>query len=421
MSDLAASEYGQAKAVVSVTGAGPVKTELVKTDAGWELRRGGQPFFIKGVGGLGPLGKLAAIGGNAFRDWAVLPRTQGQLDVAERLGLAMCVGIWLGRPRHGFNYADPQTVARGLESVKAEVLRYKDHPAVLMWGLGNELELDVEGEAAIPVWKYIQTVSEMVHQIDPDHPTMAVVAELGPNARKVEWFHQYCPDVDIVGINAYAGCSSIPRRYKQGGGTKPYVITEFGTPGQWEWPHKTPWGTLVELTSTEKAPWYRRAWQDAMVAPRGESLGGFAFLWGDKDEATLTWYGMMLPDGTNLEALEVMAEEWGKPLSNRCPRISSLEAEGPTSVQAGEVVRARVEASDPDGDPLAYEWVLTTDSFEGIHAGMSHAKAIEGAIAKADAPDVKATAPAPGRYRLFVYVRDGQGNAAVGNIPIQAT
>jgi hypothetical protein len=398
---------------------GPIKTEVVNTEAGWEMRRDGKPFFIKGVGGLGSRRRLAEVGGNAFRDWAIAPRTQADLDTAHELGVAMCVGIWLGRPKHGFDYGDPQTVARGLESVKAEVLRYKDHPAVLMWGLGNELELDVQGEAGVPVWQYIQIVSEMIHEIDPNHPTMAVMAELGPQSRKVELVHKYCPDVDIVGINAYAGCTSIPKRYREAGGTKPYVITEFGPPGQWEWPNKTSWGMLNELTSTEKVGWYRRAWREAMVAPKGLSLGGFAFLWGEKDEATLTWYGMMLPDGSNLESLEAMADEWGRPLANRCPRIQSLKAEGPTSVQAGEVIKAHVEASDPDGDPLTYEWILMSDAFEG-HDGKSFAKAIDQAIIEATAPDVEVTVPVPGRYRLFVYVRDGHGNAAVGNIAILA-
>jgi hypothetical protein len=406
------------------TARGPIKTEVVKTSAGWELRRDGKPFFIKGVGrgvgGFGSLRQLAQIGGNAFREWAVSSETQSQLDEVRKFGVAMCVGLWLGRPKHGFNYADPQVVARELESVKADVLRFKNHPAVLAWGLGNELELDVQGEAAIPVWQFIQTVSRMVHEVDPNHPTMIVVAELGPQSRKVEMINRYCPDVDIVGINSYAGCPSIPRRYKEGGGTKPYVITEFGPPGQWEWPHRTPWGVLEELTSTRKVEWYRKAWHDAMVAPKGVSLGGFAFLWGAKDEATLTWYGMMLPDGSNLEALEVMAEEWGKPLANRCPRITGLVIEGPASVPAGTVIRAGVEAADPDGDPLAYEWVFMTDAIEKPHGGPSDAKTIAGAIAKADAPDVEVTLPAPGLYRLFVYIRDGQGNAAVGNIPLQA-
>jgi hypothetical protein len=60
-----------------------------------------------------------------------------------------------------------------------------------------------------------------------------------------------------------------------------------------------------------------------------------------------------------------------------------------------------------------------SDAFEG-HDGKSFAKAIDQAIIEATAPDVEVTVPVPGRYRLFVYVRDGHGNAAVGNIAILA-
>jgi hypothetical protein len=401
-----------------------IKTEIVKTAAGWELHRGGQPFFIRGVGrgrgGFGSLKHLVEIGGNAVREWAVAPETSSQLDEAARLDVAMCVGLWLGRPKHGFNYADPAVAAQQLEAARADVLRFKDHPAVLMWGLGNELELDVRGDDAETVLRFINSVSEAVHQVDPNHPTMIVVAELGPQSRKVELVNRYCPDVDIVGINAYAGCASIPDRYRQGGGARPYVITEYGPPGQWEWPNKMPWGALNELTSTEKAAWYRRAWRGAMGGARGLSLGGFAFLWGSKDEATITWYGMMLPDGSNLEALEVMAEEWGKPLPKRCPQIQFLKARESTLVSPGAVVSAHVGAIDPDGAPLTYQWRLMSDSFDGFHAGMSHARSIDKAIANADAPDVEAIVPAPGRYRLFVFVRDGHGNAATGNLCILA-
>jgi hypothetical protein len=401
-----------------------MKTELLKTAAGWELRRGGQPFHIQGVGlgvgGFGSLELLARIGGNAFREWAIAPKTESQLQEAEHLGLAMCVGLWLGRPKHGFNYANPETAARELKAAVDDVRRFKDHPAVLMWGLGNELELDVQGEAAIPVLRFIQRVSEEVHRIDPDHPTMIVIAELGRNAAKVDLVHKHCPDVDIVGINAYAGVASLPERYRKGGGTKPYVITEFGPPGQWE-AARAPWGALHELTSTEKAARYRRAWKSTMAGAKGECLGGFSFLWGAKDEATLTWYGMMLADGTPLESLEVMAEEWGRSLAHRCPRIESLMAEGPVSVQAGVIIKACVRASHPDGDPLTYQWVLMTDVINDGHDGASNAVPIDGAIVKPDAPDVEARLPQPGLYRLFVYVRDGHANAAVGNIPLQAT
>ena len=68
-------------------------------------------------------------------------------------------------------------MTRQYESVKRAVMQYKDHPAVLLWGLGNEME-DPEGKN-LGVWKAINELAVMVKGLDPDHPTMTVIAELG--------------------------------------------------------------------------------------------------------------------------------------------------------------------------------------------------------------------------------------------------
>ena len=79
---------------------------------------------------------------------------------------------------------------------------------------------------------------------------MTVIAEVGGN--KVANLHKYCPDIDIVGINSYAGGQNVGDRYlKQvlAGTAKPYIITEFGPPGQWEYWSKTAFKALNEMTS----------------------------------------------------------------------------------------------------------------------------------------------------------------------------
>jgi hypothetical protein len=74
------------------------------------------------------------------------------------------------------------------------------------------------------------------------------------------------------------------------------VITEFGPPGPWE-VRKTSWGAPVEPTSTEKAKIYLRNHSGAIAAESAQCLGSYAFLWGHKQEATATWFGMFLPSG----------------------------------------------------------------------------------------------------------------------------
>ncbi len=190
----------------------------------------------------------------------------------------------------------------------ATILRFRDHPALLMWGIGNEMEGYEKGDNAA-IWSAVNNIASMVKKLDPNHPTMTVIAEIGGD--KVKNVHRLCPDIDVVGINSYGGAATIPQRYRKAGGVKPYVLTEFGPPGKWESP-KTSWGAAIELSSTAKAEAYRRAYQLAVRGAEGLCLGSYAFAWGHKQEATATWFGLFLPDGSRTGAVDVLtrALDW---------------------------------------------------------------------------------------------------------------
>ncbi len=393
----------------------PIKVELVKQGDGWQLQRGGKPYYVHGAGGDASKVLLRDIGGNSFRTWGVGDETQKQLDEAHKLGLTVTLGIWLGHERHGFNYNDFDAVDKQFEQAKAAVLKYKDHPALLMWSVGNEMEGDGNNPA---IWAAVQQIAAMIKEVDPNHPTMTVTADIGGN--KVRAIHRMCPAIDIIGINSYGGGPSIPQRYREQNGTKPYMITEFGPPGVWEIGRNS-WGAVHEMTSTEKAQWYRNT-ATAVANDKQLGLGYYAFAWGSKQEATATWYGMVLPDGTLTESVHVMASLWGKPLANRAPRIAKLEAVTSAQVKPGEAITARVEATDPDGDELKIEWLLA-DETGNYNTGGDYQAApptYPDALAPSrDGTEVVVTMPqGGGGYRLFAFVRDGRNNAATANLPL---
>ena len=146
------------------------------------------------------------------------------------------MGIWLGQERQGFNYGDAGSVRREVEKARGFFRRYRRHPALLMWGLGNEME----GSGDNPViWRTVNEIARVAKSEDPDHPTMTVIAEAG--GRKISQFISLCPDVDVLGINSYGGLATLPKRLADAGLDRPYVITEFGPPGPWE-VRKTSWG-----------------------------------------------------------------------------------------------------------------------------------------------------------------------------------
>ncbi len=383
-------------------------------EGAWELRVDGKPYFVKGGGGGADKTLLAKMGGNSFRTWGT-NHAQKELEIGKENGLTVTLGYWLGHERHGFDYSDAARVKKQFDDVKKVVEQYKDHPSLLIWAFGNEMEMDCKHP--VELWTHINELAKMAKAIDPHHPVMTVIAEI-PN-EKVKLIHQYCPDVDIIGINTYGGVHSIAERWRNAGGTKPFIVTEFGPAGHWETGRTL--GMPNEPTSTEKGEWMAGAYQKAIEGERGKlCLGSYAFTWGWKMEATPTWYGMLLPDGSVLATAEAMQIAWNGPaLKNHVPvikPIKNIDAKGDNTY----IVTA--DASDPDHDKLAWTWSL-------IHEGGNYDTGGEVQAMAPDFPDAiiagqgtsvaTVKLPGGGNFRLYAYVRDGKGGAAYANVPLK--
>ena len=393
----------------------PIPVRVKKTETGYQLLRDGQPFFIKGAGGRSYLDVLKTCGGNAIRTWGE-DDIEPLLDRCHELGLTVTVGIWLGQPRQGFRYDNEVAVKGEIEKSRRFFRRYKNHPAVLMWGLGNEME----GDGNDPkIWKTVNEIARIAHQEDPNHPVMTVVAELG--GKKLEMYRTLCPDVDILGINSYAGLGSLADRLDNAMFDRPYVVTEFGPPGPWE-VGQTSWKAPIEPSSTAKAEAYRANYARSIAGNPKLCLGSFAFLWGNKQETTSTWFGLFLPSGERLEPVDVLTEVWlGKPPGNRSPRITRLAWEGDgKTFPPGGLQHAKVIADDPDGDPLTVRWEVRSESMDRREGGdrESEPPPHPESFVEARGMDFAFKTPSlPGPCRLFVFVYDGKGNAATANVP----
>lgn len=396
--------------------AAAIKVKLVKTPRGYELLRGGKPYFIKGAGGSYSLSVLKACGGNSARTWGAA-NIGAELKEAAKLHMSVTVGFWLGHPSDGFNYHDAAAVHAQYEQCRRHVLKYRNDPAVLMWGIGNEMENGYDHKI---LWRAVEHIARMCHRLDPNHPTMTVVAEIG--GHKVEKINAYCPDIDVIGINSYGGGPSLYRRYLKAGGYKPYVITEYGPPGTWEIGRDN-LGVPVEETSTQKASAYAATYRNSILAARGLCLGGYAFTWGWKVEATPTWYGLFLPGGRRLGAVDTLEHLWtGRWPAHRCPSMSSIKLDGPDKIAPGRIVHAKVVADQPGGGKLTYQWILRRDiSKLNIVGGLGGAMppGLPSAILHNGKASVTVKMPTNGGYyRLYCYVYNSFNGAAVGNIAL---
>ncbi|MCB0638616.1 MAG: DUF4434 domain-containing protein [Lewinella sp.] len=398
---------------------GPVKVEVLEVDGQWQLLRGGEPYYIRGVGGTDYLDRAQAYGANSIRTWSP-DRAQEVLDEAQAHGMTVLMGLWVGQERQGFDYDDEKAVTAQLEAFREVVRTYKDHPALLMWGVGNEADLFYEN---FKVWNAINDIAAMIHEEDPNHPTMTVTA--GLDVAEVQLIRERAPHIDVYGINTYAALLGIGKELRMYGWDRPYVITEWGPNGHWEVP-TTEWGASVEQTSTEKAASYQLRYEKGIANDPDMCLGSYVFLWGQKQETTGTWYGVFLEDGTETSVMDVLEYEWsGEWPANRSPDITSVTLNGKTRYESpylepGGIGEIRVTAADPDGDPLRYVWELLPESTDIRSGGDAEAKpeAVHFRTLTEEPGVLKFRAPVrEGPYRMFLYIYDGHGNAATMNMP----
>ncbi|HAF54656.1 MAG TPA: hypothetical protein DCL01_05415 [Thauera sp.] len=359
------------------------------------------------------LARLAAAGARVVRVYR--QSDAWVLDEAQRLGLKVVMGLWVEHPRHGFDYTDADSVQAQETALLDFVARHRNHPALLAWGVGNEVETGVTDP--LPLWREVDRLAGRIKQLDPAHPTLMVVADTGMDAFRL--LAGCCPNIDLLGINVYAGAVfDLPQRLREAGITKPVVIAELGPLGQWQAGRK-PWGAPVELTSTEKARFFTEALRFLKDQP--QIRGVFPFLWGAKQEQTATWHGLLLADGSQTAMTDALATAWGQAVAAPAPLIRGIGIAA-DEFPPGAEVSAGIDAIAHDGTTLVTEWAVfaeATDLRKGGDAETPPAR-IDVRLLHADAASVRFIAPTqPGAYRLFITARDRGGKAATANLPFR--
>jgi hypothetical protein len=155
---------------------------------------------------------MRAAGINAIKTYDVIT-DRGVLD---QLADA---GIWVLMTVYAYG-GDAEDVA----TQRADPI--KDHPAILMWLVGNEWNYNglYTGVAFNDARDRLQRIAAALHQLDPGRPVATVYGEL-PDAATVTSM----PDVDVWGLNIYRGISfgDLFDRWPERGAT-PMFLSEYG-------------------------------------------------------------------------------------------------------------------------------------------------------------------------------------------------
>lgn len=397
-----------------------------KTDSGFELIRNGSPHFIKGAGGNLNLEYLAAIGGNTIRLYDTID-VANMLDEAHKQQLAVILDIPLPRAKKQF-YASEAGNQLIKEKVRALVRKHKDHPALLMWNLGNELYYPF----ALRKNNFIRTFNELIeiiHEEDPNHPISTAMAGVGRISAVSIFLHS--PKLDLLGYNIFSDMPNLYTKLNQLAilfGRRPYYISEFGSDGPWE-TKLTSWYAPIEPSSSKKAEQIIRRYSIIKENKDGGCLGSLAFYWGNKMERTYTWFSYFLDDykSESVAELEGLWNDWDKPAERF--KIQDFFIDGKAASEnliflPNELKKSEINF-DQTKENLQIKWEIYEEAWPwGWSSRQDSSFKIfnpkkkvntfidfKGSSAEFITPDKD------GSYRIFAFIYDKEGFFATANIP----
>ena len=387
---------------------------LTEAEGGYRLMRRGEEFVIRGVAGHEHLAKLKSIGGNTIRVYD----TNGLgkiLDSANAYDLAVIAGVWM-MGKSEMDYTDSFMVAQQFQETREVIRRYRDHPALLMWCIGNEITYRAsfsELWRPEPVWQAFAELVDMVKEEDPNHPVTTTITNY--QRKRLLYFKFRVPKLDLVGINTFGRIEGLRQDASRYGWffDMPFFLAEWAIPGPWEC-ETTEWYTPIEPGSTEKALEYKRYYQEYIPHHDPRFLGSCAFYWGYKQEHTHTWFSLFSENGQPTAAVSALKACWqGINAGNQVPEVDSLLINGQSAadnlvVYPGQRLKADLFASDPEGDEMITQWELLPDQWHFDYRAVNRKpKPLSGYILRMDHQKLHMKAPEEeGAYRLFARVSD---------------
>lgn len=399
------------------------KEVFVKENNGkYILYRNGQPYFIKGAAGSSHFNTLKNIGGNTIRVWDTVGLA-AVLDSAHMNKLAVVVGLPIANSDYMALYNDSTKVAKQHTAFKAIVNRFKAHPAVLMWCIGNELDFPYK-PSYNNFYQAFNKLTDMIRKEDPNHPITTTV--LNFNKKYISNIKFRC-DIDIISFNIFNRINLLKEDLKSATllWRGPYMLAEWGIDGPWDGTLQTAWGAYIENTSNKKAEFYLTRYKKHMPLEDPRFLGSFVFYWGNKQEGTHTWFSLFDEHGASSEAVEVMRSIWtGKPKDNTFPQINYmlLNKKGardniilsPHANASAEVLLLK------QSKIKSIKWEIFKEDWykqNNLH-NIKKLKPLQNLIKSDGGLKVEFIAPKEeGPYRLFATIHDDNGHFATCNTP----
>lgn len=399
---------------------------VVKHNNKFSLIRNGKPFVIQGAAGDPNLKELSEIGGNTLRVYDTV-NLNNILNEAEKYNIAVIVDIPIARyDKLYFNYKDKDYQKEVKQEVQELVSKYKNHSALLIWNLGNEIDFPFTlfGNG------FTRTYNELIniiHEVDPNHPVSTSIK----GRRGFVPLFLNAPKLDIFSYNVFGALHELENNLRTLGpinGTFPYYLSEWGNNGPWE-STSTSWSSHIEPFSSEKAKQIKRNNEFIIEHNKTNSIGALIFYWGKKQETTHTWFSLFDQTNQKSQQIETIHSLWDKTVSpenrftinhieiNNTAVTDSLFLNSESLATANVSVRYKDKPLNYNG--LIYKWELYPESWQYTFSStQKKPQKIEGRIvADSNHRIVFKTPKNEGAYRLFVTIYDNDNFFATANLP----
>lgn len=402
------------------------KVAIKEKNGQFSIYKDNQPFLVKGGVGFTHIKELAECGGNTLTCWDTAA-LENALREASLYHVYVIIGLDIPDGQNLEFYNDKKNASALFNAYSGIVNKYRDHPAVLAYCLGNELTFPFTFTST-SFYKTYDRLLAMINNIDPQHPvgtsTMNVATK---NILNIRW---RLPGLDFICINTYNRIKTIGqdldkiKLFWNG----PYLVSEWSPDGGWE-ANNTTWGAPIENTSTKRAEKFYEFYKNYMPLNDPRFLGSVAFYWGSRVEYTYTWYSVFNDDGSPTEIKEVLNNCWTDTITtHQSPLIQymlidSLGANDNIILSAGSTHKAAVLLQDhqPD-DSLHYYWKVLEEDWQNWGKSWKNfkkPKPVAALVPDSTLPAGNFTAPVKeGPYRIFVTVYNSKGYCATSNTPI---
>ncbi len=302
------------------------KANLVNTyndSGGWKLQVDGEDYFVKGiVWGYTPIGEnysynlwansdeqimkvldyecslMQKAGINTIRSFGMIP-AKWVTYIYDKYGIMTIINHLMGR--YGYNvagvwipktnYADKLTRETLTKDFVDLVQQYKEVPGVLMFALGNESNYGLEWSSFeienLPVGEQHKEKAKFLYslfndviveakKVNSNHPYIIVNGDI----QYLDLIVDLCPDLDILGVNAYRGISFTDMwKRVDAEANLPILLTEFGSDAFNALTFVEDQDGQAEIVKGNWVEIYNKSYDKD---EEGNALGGCLFEWRDE-------------------------------------------------------------------------------------------------------------------------------------------